>query len=226
MAQSDDSAPIAILGRSSSPTQFLLKTLGRTAAGRGRVRIVHEVKLSNVLFDGAGLVSGAFTQTSAPGAGGSTVPLAIVAGNLSPGGLYHWRLRVASDSPYFPPSRWLWAPDNALTEADLRMGATTGIDVAGAPPAASWLGANVPNPFTAATQIAYATPSAGRLELGVYDVSGRKVATLAEGTTMAGNHVARWDGRDATGRLAPAGVYFVRLDLGGHREARKIVLTR
>jgi hypothetical protein len=226
MAQADDSAPIAILGRSSSPTAFLLKTLGRTPGGRGRVRIQHEVKLSNVLFDGSGVVSGALAMSGAPGTGGSTVPLTIGASGLNPGGLYHWRLRVATDSPYFPHSRWLWAPDNAVTEADVRMSATTGIEVAQAPPAAGYLGASVPNPFTVATEIAYAIPHAARLEVGVYDVSGRKVAILAQGTMPSGRHMVRWDGRDGAGRSLPAGVYFVRLDLPGHEEARKIVLAR
>jgi hypothetical protein len=225
-ARADDSAPIAILGRSNSPSSFLLKTLGRTAGGRGRVRIQVEVKPANVLFDGSGIAAGALTLTGAPGAAGSTIPLSLLAGGLDPGALYHWRLRVATDSPYFPWSRWLWAPDNAATEADLRMNATTGLEVAQAPPAAALLQAGVPNPFTVSTEIAYALPNAAHLELGVYDVSGRKVATLAQGTELAGRHVVRWDGRNATGRPLPAGIYFVRLDLPGHQEARKIVLAR
>jgi hypothetical protein len=225
-AQFDNSAPIAILGRSIAPTSFLLKTLGRTPGGRGRVKIQYEVKVATALFDATGVVSGAFAVTSVPGAGGSTVPLSLLASGLNPGDRYHWRLRVATDSPYFPHSRWLWAPDNAVTEADLRMSATTGIDVAQAPPAAAWLEAGVPNPFTVSTEIAYALPNAAHLELGVYDVSGRKVATLAQGTELAGRHVVRWDGRSATGRPLPAGIYFVRLDLPGHQEARKMVLAR
>ncbi len=60
----------------------------------------------------------------------------------------------------------------------------------------------------------------------MYDVNGRKLATLVQGTRVAGRHVVRWDGRDAAGRQLPTGVYFVRLDLAGHYEARKVVLTR
>jgi hypothetical protein len=225
-AQPDDSSPIAILGRSDSPNSFLLKTLGRTPYGRGRVRIQYEVELANTPFDGAGIVAGTSVMTGTPAAGGSTVPLSLLVGSLSPNSLYHWRLRVATDSPFFPQSRWLGMPDNAITEADVRTSATSGIDVAGAPPAAAWLGASFPNPFSASTEIAYAIPSAAPLELGVYDVNGRKLATLARGTESAGRHVVRWDGRDAAGRSLPAGVYFVRLDFAGRYEASKIVLTR
>ncbi len=187
---------------------------------------LYEVKPANILFDGSGVVAGAFAMTGAPGVGGSTVPLSLLVGSLSPDGLYHWRLRIATDSPFFPYSWWLSAPDNAVTEADVRTSATSGVEVAGAPPAATWLGAGFPNPFSASTEIAYSIPSAARLEVGVYDVNGRKLATLAEGTASAGRHAVRWDGRDAAGRQLPAGVYFVRLDLAGHQEARKIVLAR
>ncbi len=225
-ARADDSAPIAILGRTDSPNGFQLKTLGRTPGGRGRVRMHYEVKPADTPFDGSGVVAGAFAMTGAPGAGGSTIPLSLLAGSLNPGVLYHWRLRVATDSPFFPHSRWLWAPDNALTEADVRTTATTGLDAAAAPPAAAWLGTGVPNPFTTHTEITYALPNAAKLELAVYDVSGRKVATLARGTESAGRHLVRWDGRDAAGRALPAGVYFLRLDLAEHHEARKLVLAR
>jgi hypothetical protein len=231
-ARTDDTAPIAILGRSDSPTGIRLKTLGRSAGGRGRVRIQYEVKPTGTPFDGSGLVSGPFTMTGTPGAIGSTTPLSILAGGLSPGSVYHWRQRVVTDSPYFPPSRWLWAPDNAVTEADARTASsTTGIEVTEAPSAASWLAAATPNPVASDTEIAYALPAAAaagatHLEVGIYDVNGRKVAMLADGQPSAGRHVVRWDGRDAGGRQLPAGVYFVRLDLPGHQEARKVVLAR
>ena len=226
-ARANGSAPIAILGRSDSPSSFELRTIGRMAGGRGRVRMQVEIKPANVLFNGTGIVNGTFTPTSFPGPDGSTISMGLLAGGFNPGALYHWRLRVATDSPYFPHSRWMWAPDNAVSEADLRMNtATTGVEATDAPPAAAWLQAGVPNPFTVSTEIAYSLPSAAHLELGVYDVSGRKVAGLAQGTELAGRHVVRWDGRNASGRPLPAGIYFVRLNLPGHQEARKIVLAR
>ncbi|HWN82357.1 MAG TPA: FG-GAP-like repeat-containing protein, partial [Candidatus Udaeobacter sp.] len=226
-ARANGSAPIAILGRSDSPSSFELRTIGRMAGGRGRVRMQVEIKPANVLFDGTGIVNGTFTPTSFPGPDGSTISMGLLAGGFNPGALYHWRLRVATDSPYFPHSRWMWAPDNAASEADLRMNtATTGVEATDAPPAAAWLQAGIPNPFTVSTEIAYALPQAAHLELGVYDVSGRKVAILAQGSAPAGRHVVRWDGRSAAGRPLPAGIYLVRLDFPGHQEAMKVVLAR
>jgi len=227
-ARTNDAAPIAIRGSSDSPSAFLLKVLGRTPAGRGRVRLQHEVKPAGVPFDGSGLVAGVWAATSAPGTGGSTVPLTLLASSLAPGTLHHWRLRIVTDSPYFPPSRWLWAPDNAVTEADVRTsGTTTGVDVAAAPPRAARLVPGAPNPFSASTEMAFELPAAGPVTLGVYDVSGRKVASLVNGVRTAGSHVVEWDGRDVAGRVLPAGVYFVRLELpGGQRTAGKVVIAR
>ena len=54
-------------------------------------------------------------------------------------------------------------------------------------------------------------PMAGEAEVAVYSWQGRKVATLLRGPMQAGNHSVRWDGRDQSGRILPAGVYLFRL---------------
>jgi hypothetical protein len=226
MAQMDDSAPIQILGRANA-TAFRLKTLGRTPAGRGKVRLQFEIKPAGVPFDGSGLVTGGAALTGVPGSLGSTVPLSELATGLGAGTLYRWRLRVLTDSPFFPQSRWLTLADNAFTEADVRTTATTGNgEVASAPPSAALIAEAAPNPFTTRTEIAYVLSHAGHLALAVYDVTGRLVAPLVDAIQPAGRHAVRWDGRDARGASLPAGVYFLRLDTAGHRGAKKIVITR
>jgi len=47
--------------------------------------------------------------------------------------------------------------------------------------------------------------------LAVFDVSGRRVATLAHGRLSAGRHTARWSGRDERGVACGPGLYFARL---------------
>ena len=43
----------------------------------------------------------------------------------------------------------------------------------------------------------------------------------------AGDHVAAWDGKDAAGRLAPSGLYFLRLESRGRSMEGKLVrITR
>jgi hypothetical protein len=227
-ARSDNSALISLLGRSDSPSAFAFRALGRTAAGRGKVHLQWEVKPFGTSFNGSGVLSGSVLDTGVPGGGGSAVPLTALANGLSPQTVYHWRLRVASDSPFFPHSPWLSPPGNTPSEADLRTaGAITGAgELAANAPMHLWLEPGAPNPFATATRLSYSLPTRGPVRLTVYDVTGREVATLTQDVEEAGRHTQTWDGRGSdTTRLA-AGVYFARLEFGGHVEARKIVLVK
>ena len=82
-----------------------------------------------------------------------------------------------------------------------------------------------PNPAAATVALRFTVARAGTVHLAVYDAGGRRVAALFEGVLAAGHHDLRWDGHDASGRLAPAGVYFARLVAARHVETRKIVLV-
>ena len=67
----------------------------------------------------------------------------------------------------------------------------------------------------------------GPVDLGVFDVRGRRVATLdQERSAIGGSVTAIWEGRMASGRPAPQGVYFVRLVTHGAAHAVKVVLSR
>jgi hypothetical protein len=225
--RTDDAAPIALLGRSDSESAFRLKALGRTPAGRGGVRLQFEVKPFGIPFDGNGLVMGPESDTGAPAGFGSAVPLTELANGLIPQTLYHWRLRVITDSPFFPRSPWLWLPGNASTEADLRTEEpTTAVSEGSASPTPGiLLEAPTPNPFAEAIRFSYTLSRGGRHHLAVYDVQGREVTVLAEGIGHAGRHTLHWDGRDTQGRRVPAGVYFLRLAFSGRVEAQKLVLA-
>ncbi|HEV8129353.1 MAG TPA: FlgD immunoglobulin-like domain containing protein [Candidatus Eisenbacteria bacterium] len=80
-----------------------------------------------------------------------------------------------------------------------------------------------PNPFAASTEIPFTLPSRSHVSVRLYDVTGRLVRTLLDATQPAGPGRVTWDGRDASGRSAPTGVYFVKLTTpGGERTARMI----
>jgi hypothetical protein len=83
-----------------------------------------------------------------------------------------------------------------------------------------------PNPFRDRTQIRYALPTDGNVNLRVYDAAGRTVRTLASGHQRAGSYSVTWDSRDNRGREVPRGVYFYRLDTPGFRSVKKAVVTR
>lgn len=102
------------------------------------------------------------------------------------------------------------------------------VDATPARPAAGalQLATGFPNPFTASTVFSFTLPHAGRARLAVYDVGGRHVRTLADGSRDPGSHTVRWDGRTEAGRTAPSGSYFVRLDALGESQVRTVVRLR
>lgn len=89
-------------------------------------------------------------------------------------------------------------------------------DVHGAkPPARDLLAPNVPNPFNPRTTLRFELTAGATVELAVFDLSGRRIATLASGHRAAGRHEAVWQGRDDDGRSMPSGVYLARLRVDG-----------
>ncbi len=84
-----------------------------------------------------------------------------------------------------------------------------------------------PNPFNPATTISFEVPDSGPVDLAVYDVTGKLVTRLVAGETLAaGRHEVRWNGRDATGRGVPAGVYLYRLTAGGTSQSRRMTMVK
>jgi hypothetical protein len=49
---------------------------------------------------------------------------------------------------------------------------------------------------------------------------------VADHAAAAGRHEAVWNGRDATGRVVAAGIYFCRLDAGVYSETRRLAFVK
>jgi hypothetical protein len=81
-----------------------------------------------------------------------------------------------------------------------------------------------PNPAWGDVGIGWTVPNAGHVRLGVYDVLGRKVATLHDGPMTAGTSAATWRGLDEAGRPVAQGVYFVRLASESGTKVARVVL--
>ncbi|MBZ0266969.1 choice-of-anchor B family protein [bacterium] len=88
------------------------------------------------------------------------------------------------------------------------------------------LAQNSPNPFPLSTRVRFAIPSEQHVVLSVFDVAGRRVATLIDGALPAGEHAAEWDGRTIGGNRATAGVYFTKLQTKNGFRTRKMVMVR
>ncbi len=80
---------------------------------------------------------------------------------------------------------------------------------------------NYPNPFNPSTTIQFDLPEASQVKLVVYDVLGRQVRVLVDGTREAGTHEAIFD---ASG--LPSGTYVYRIEAGPYAETHTMLLMK
>jgi subtilisin family serine protease len=107
----------------------------------------------------------------------------------------------------------------------------TVVDVTGASETSSSLefelGPARPNPFGGRTSVPYAIPEDGvRVQIRVFDVSGRLVKTLADKIDTVGRHTVEWNGRDESNNAVASGVYFYRMNAGTFTQIRKMTLLK
>jgi len=88
------------------------------------------------------------------------------------------------------------------------------------------LAAPSPNPFSSSTRIGFVLARDARAVIRAYDVEGRLVATLADGTYGAGAHSVDWDGKMPAGKRAATGIYFVRCSSPIGEDVRRVVIAR
>ena len=91
----------------------------------------------------------------------------------------------------------------------------------------SWIAARAwPNPFSAGVTLSFTLPTAARVKIEVFDVTGRVVRGLGDRALAAGPHVVSWDGRGDDGRRAAVGVYRLRVRGPGVDASRSVVRLR
>lgn len=88
------------------------------------------------------------------------------------------------------------------------------------------MGQNYPNPFNPRTSIDFVLDIAGPVSLDVYDIAGRKVATLEQGVMAAGEHHANWNGMTDAGLPVATGRYSYVLKTSNGQIARSMVLLK
>jgi hypothetical protein len=93
-------------------------------------------------------------------------------------------------------------------------------------PYADRLSAAYPNPFNPRTTIPFELAGRGAAELKIFDVAGRLVRTLLDGTYGKGPHTAAWDGTDNRGKAVASGIYFCRLKAGVYTATTRLALIR
>ena len=89
---------------------------------------------------------------------------------------------------------------------------------------------NFPNPFNAATRIAYSVPAmesvGAMVEITLYNALGHKVRTLVQESHLPGLYRFEWDGKSEAGREVASGVYVVLLRAPGFVDTRRLLLLR
>jgi hypothetical protein len=88
------------------------------------------------------------------------------------------------------------------------------------------LAQNYPNPFNPSTTIRFYLSGRGVVDLAVYNILGRKVATLVESDVDAGWQEVIWDGTSSSGDKVASGIYFYRLTSGEFIETKKMLLLK
>jgi len=80
---------------------------------------------------------------------------------------------------------------------------------------------NYPNPFNPSTKISFSLPTTSDVQLEVYDLLGRNVATLVSGSLPAGQHEVGFDASDLT-----SGLYLYTITAGSQRMSRTMTLIK
>ena len=83
-----------------------------------------------------------------------------------------------------------------------------------------------PNPFREELEVSFDLPSSTYVRLAVFDLAGRRVATLVEGEMGPGPHGIAWSGAGESAGRTGAGLYFIRLEADRQRLSRTVVRTR
>ena len=88
-------------------------------------------------------------------------------------------------------------------------------------PADFHLSQNYPNPFNPATKVAYAVPHQSNVKLEVFDILGRKIATLVDQTMQAGEYTTEFS---ATSLVS--GIYVYRLFTSESTISKKMLFVK
>jgi hypothetical protein len=88
------------------------------------------------------------------------------------------------------------------------------------------LNQNFPNPVLSKTTIKYAIPKTCKVELKLYDVTGRKVTVLVDENQKPGYYKVNWRIRNVSEKQLANGIYFYRLKAGDFVSTKKMVIVR
>jgi hypothetical protein len=134
------------------------------------------------------------------------------------------------DASELIPHRWykletINLDGRAEQSAPVTVSSGTRVETA-AIPAKFMLHPNYPNPFNPETTIQFDLPAQSFVLLTIYDMHGRVVRTLVNGTKNIGTHNVTWDGSNDKGEKVSSGLYFYRLEANTFSDFRKMTFLK
>ncbi len=88
------------------------------------------------------------------------------------------------------------------------------------------LSQNYPNPFNPTTTIEFSLPAAGKATIEIFNVLGKRVATVFDGPAEAGANRIEWNATDHNDQKVASGIYFYRLTADNYNETKKMILLK
>ena len=221
--------------RNGTTTARLVKGLAGDPIGNGLLIGLLDANEKDVLAvdgDPGAVVALQYTNSASDGLGGAGIRFA---------GAYKAVYFSFDFSSILDGNPNLASSDKVLGRVLEWFGLRTGVEVRQSPalsevPQQFQLFSNYPNPFlqtqgSQQTTIKYAVAGAigknattSHVRLEVYDLLGRRLATLVDASRAPGNYTATWNGQNDTGQFVGAGVYFYALRVGEIRLTKKMIV--
>src|ERR1051326_6862623 len=137
-------------------------------------------------------------------------------------GLGRTEYRTFEDDPCEPAADWIYLDLNYAQIDTTHYGTIDNVATqVGMVPLSFTLAQNYPNPFNPTTVIRYDLPTQAHVVLKVFDMLGREVVTLKDDFEQSGKKSIQLDASQLS-----SGIYFYRLQAGGHIETKKLVLVK
>lgn len=83
-----------------------------------------------------------------------------------------------------------------------------------------------PNPFNASISFEYQLSTDTHVSIDIFDVLGRKVASVVDNPESSGNYLQQWHGTDRDGMAVSSGIYYAVFLIEGFRQTKKLLLIR
>jgi hypothetical protein len=133
-----------------------------------------------------------------------------------------WHTETFANGPYWVV---IYASDpygNSTADSQLvTVNNLIGVEEQGAQAGGGLAFTSRPNPFHGDLDVSFFLPGEEQVTLRVYNSAGQLVRTLIAGVEPGGEHLLRWDAKEAG-----SGIYFLRLQAGSRTLTRRVLLLR